>query len=876
MNPRLFFLLFFSAVACFSAPGQQNSLRAYYTRLPFDDQNFTGKYADIIVQVGGKGQFVFCRQYGYQPYWQPAGGKKISVSRIIERKGDGAAERPDNHNIACNAAIVEQSPSSVKVHWRYAPDITKPSFSDFHSAYNEAGNPSPFYADYADEYFTISADGTVLREVRKGAYKFSDWEDGANTVSEKIVLTASGLNATKLSSSPKAKTALVKGEIKKSSPLKGAVLHWAFDEGATTGGGSTTEAVTQTSTPVNGVAAYWRRGVSGTCLSFDSYSNSIELSAGKTPSLNTAFSIEAWVAPQEYPFNDAAIIDHLKGKAGYFLGLSTKGEVVLKIANGDSVYRMASSIVPLYKWSHVAASFSKESGIAVYINGAPVFSSPYSISFKDAPATPLFVGMTGNTKQYPSGAERDITRSYQTNFCLSSLLDEVRVYNRSLTASDVLLAYKTAKPTNSQPLQPLPLPITEPGKGFGAAYTKLTYSPEWDGLWRVGNYADIVVNFEASPWRYVFWRGTRYLPSLVTGNDAKAVWSSDQSPEHFNGQCFEHMSDMQCRFGNVRLIHNSPARVVVHWRNSSGSIGYTWPKLNSEGWGIWTDEYWSIYPDGIAVRHQVLHNGSGARIIEMNQNEILHSAGQTVNDVLMDDALSFSDADGAVETLYRSRQPADKNYWQVQKNLQYINLNSDTKQFQIGEPGMKMDVDLYRDIWWNGWNHYPVQLIPSDGTQIFHYDRPSSSCIATFREVRHQLDSTNLEAYTIYGLTKRGPAGLTGLNRAWNFAPELKVREGATSKGFLKAERAYQLVKENGRIKFSIAASEKQPLFNPVFSIGNWAETKNNFTLTLNGKRLKEGTDYKEGIEVDTDASTRMVIWLKLETASPVEVMIEQ
>ena len=97
----------------------------------------------------------------------PAGCRSAAnnspFARLIPRKGDGPDERPDNHNIACNAAIVAQTDASVTVHWRYAPDITKPSFTDFRAAYNEAGNPAPFYADYADEYFTIHADGKVVR-----------------------------------------------------------------------------------------------------------------------------------------------------------------------------------------------------------------------------------------------------------------------------------------------------------------------------------------------------------------------------------------------------------------------------------------------------------------------------------------------------------------------------------------------------------------------------------------------------------------------------------------------------------------------------------------------------------------------------------------
>jgi hypothetical protein len=126
-------------------------IKAYYTRLPYDDHGNTGKFADLVIELPQKSQFIFCREFGYQPYWLPSSGKRESVSRLIPRKGDGPEERPDDHNIACNAAIVAQTDASVTVHWRYAPDITALSFTDCLAASNPAGNPSPFYAEYAVE-----------------------------------------------------------------------------------------------------------------------------------------------------------------------------------------------------------------------------------------------------------------------------------------------------------------------------------------------------------------------------------------------------------------------------------------------------------------------------------------------------------------------------------------------------------------------------------------------------------------------------------------------------------------------------------------------------------------------------------------------------
>jgi hypothetical protein len=873
----------------------QNTIIGYYTRLPFNDSGFTGKFADIVIDLPQKGQFIFSREYSYQPYWVPAGGKRFLVERLVPRLGNGPAERPDKNNICSNVAIVEKSDTSVKVHWRYAPDITKPSFVNFRSAYNTAGNPSEFYAEFTDEYFTIIADGSVIREVRKGCYKLNDWNDPQNQIIQKLILTPTGIKQTDVTQAKLQNLELLpmQGEIVKKPGATGSIINFKFDDGLVKNNQRTIESVSNTLYPVNGVNAYWRKGVSGTCLSFDSYSSAVCLPSSKYPSIGVGLTIEAWVAPQEYPFNWAAIVDHLDGKSGYFLGMDAKGKIGFRVGVRDSIIEVITSPVSLFEWTQITATYNSSKGMSIYINGVSAASKTIMGNITDAGNTDLYIGMTHSFMQYPDGAERLTTKNFKTNMVFSGLIDEVSIFNRDLSPDEIALNYNALKPETNQALKAWSLPdgpINNKAR-FGAQYSKLQFSPEWDGLWRVGNYADITVTFDNVPWRYVFWRGTRYLPSLVTDYGPKSVWSSDQSPEsfwdgQFSSQCYEHMSDMQCRFSHARIISSTDARVVVHWRVSSASIAYEWPMVDENGWGIWTDEYWTIYPDGVSVRHQVVNNNTKATInCEMNQNEILHQPGQTTDNVLMNEAVIGANTKGETQSWYRSKpgsgnHPTEISNQQNQvkndKNLQFTNLNSKTKQFEIGEIGTWIETFILNDVYWNGWNHYPVQLIPSDGTCIYQYDRVVSSCPSTLHEVRRIIDHKTMEAMVIYGLTYNSPASLTSLNRSWNYAPEVAEVNGCISLGYEKRERAYKFTRHANAMSFKLLATEEKPVKNLAIVVSNWkSNIADDVSLTLNGMSLISGKDYRKGIETDTDGKNVLVLWLEYSSNESTSIRIQ-
>ena len=351
------------------------------------------------------------------------------------------------------------------------------------------------------------------------------------------------------------------------------VRHWCFDEGP---GFATTEKQSGKACEIGGVEAYWRSGVSGSCLSFDSYSSVVTLPAAQCPNLEGEFTVSAWIAIQEYPFNLAAIVDHMDGNKGCLLGVNAKGQVEFRIGNGDAVQSVITERVPLYEWVHVAAVAKSGADAVVYLNGKPVATATNASTFVAATNTDLSIGMTRSLRQFPLFAERAVTKQFQTAMVFSGLIDEVQLFDKALSESEVSAEHAALKPSEARPLKPWVLPAgPEVSPGFRAEYRKLSYSPEWDGLWRVGDFADIVVTFADKPWRYVFWRGTRYLPSLVTAPGPGGIWSNDQGAERYDSkekpmlrthvrhalplfQCTHHSSHRRARRGALA------ERVGVH------------------------------------------------------------------------------------------------------------------------------------------------------------------------------------------------------------------------------------------------------------------------------------------------------------------------
>ncbi len=667
---------------------------------------------------------------------------------------------------------------------------------------------------------------------------------------------------------------------------EGPVAWWRFDEAK---GTAALDSARPLEDSIQGNFRYIE-GVSGSAIKSDGFTTRVVRKAGDAPRLAKDFTIEAWVAPQAYPRNWCAVVnqenDH---EAGYFFGIDAFGRVGLHLAVDAKWYECTSkAAIPfMQKWSHIAGTFDKDMGIAVYIDGRVAATLAVRGALTFAADTDLQIGRNlTQTKMNPELLVRPPV-NFPLSYSFDGIIDEVKVYDRALSAEQIKQAYQAARPKGAPPLKWRKLPQLPSGPSrFGAVYCKLKFYPEWDALWRVHDYPDIVVNFDEGPYKMVFWRGTNYNMNLITEN---GKWVSDQSAEEGGGGtigCCEHMSDKQCRYAHVRIIENHDARVVVHWRYALCDVLY---KIAREdrltGWGAWADEYYYIYPDGLAVRYFKVH---GVDDCSIGDPHALNNPGDKPENNLELEAVTTANMAGEIRSHSwdpwpsSGRRRAPFTNALPNANISVVNFKSVSKPYYIYEPGTRIipyggGIEEVRKGYskFPTWNHWPTSLEPSDGHCPVAADRVTSSAVTSPEPPMKQRGDGSVEGRFIMGLTDKPIDQLAPLARSWLRPPELKlIGKPFSCEGYSRDQRAYLLTRQTqgqANLEFELAADEQAPLVNPAFVIGNWGEV--GAVLKINDAVVKRGKSFRFG-QNRTLRGADLVVWIRKQSTRLVKVSI--
>jgi hypothetical protein len=659
------------------------------------------------------------------------------------------------------------------------------------------------------------------------------------------------------------------------------VIHWNFEKNDNR---KTMEVVGGKSDTLEGYFGE-AAGVKGKGLTLDGFTACLKGTGTAQIKGLKEFTVEAWIALGEYPWNWCPILTTESNEVkGYRLLVGPLGQAALECAIGEQWITCTSErdALPLRKWMHIVGVYRANSDMNLYINGE--LKATVKVNGSYTPTTSGFVmGMVASP-----GKPSDIHRTWGTvaqYFGLDGILDEVKVYHTALSADQVKTSFQSVTcgiPDIAE--RKLPRIEKNPGK-FGAFYTKLKYYPGWDNLWPVDQDPDIVVCFEKSQVKLVFWRGIRYGASWVSENEN---WMSDQSVEAWEDRandregCFEHMQDRHCRFSHVRIIENNDARVVVHWRYAPvSSSDHTWRIDPKTGWECWIDEYYYIYPDGTAIRKVSWKKGTLGFPRQFQETLALLHPGQKVSELLEIDFATTADYNGKQGKVSYVENPNIAPYgpfdWSQKHpfTIQQYNFKSQNKPFICFEPGNEMFIryeglDTYDMA--DGCNHFPVGQARCDGRSTRTTDKPSHcSSFPISDPVVHE--TADREYWNgLYGMNTMKIGDLVRFGRSWAFAPAMKIRgNDYQSLGYDRTQRCYQI--ENGSdkpksVELTFEGTKESPLANPAIFIKKWNGDR--AKVLVNGKQL---AGCRIGINRELEGND-LVVFLPVNSDSKVIVSI--
>lgn len=627
-------------------------------------------------------------------------------------------------------------------------------------------------------------------------------------------------------------------------------------------------------------------GPVGKALLFDGFTAVIDRPAADTPKLSGDFSVEAWVAQGAYPWNWCPIVTQQRDEqAGYAFSVGPRGEVRLQVAVEGKWESCTSEdwVLPLRQWSQIAGTFEVGKGITLYANGQTIGALELKGSAAFAPDVDLRIGANHRpTKPSHIHREQGTVASF---WCLDGAIDDLKVYNRALSPAEVSKAFGDAKPVPECEIQPRRMPSGPKGPGrFGAVYCKLKYYDQWDALWRVDEHPDVLVRFDRTPVRVVFWRGSRYSPAWVTDNDQ---WMADQSVEAWKtgdadtDGCFEHMQDRLCRYSHVRIVESHDARTVVHWRYAPvSSKNNLWNVDEKTGRACWIDEYYTIYPDAIGVRKPTWNTGTLGSPRQFQESLPFTNPDQLCNDVVEKNFCTVANMQGEQLTLRFVENPAKQPESVPDKlTIQRYNFRSPYDPVIIYEPGNRMHYVKDRDI--RGYqrpgacNHWPVGQARCDGRTVQAADRPTHflGFPISYPPV-HEKDGRSWWN-GIYGMTDLPMEKLVTLAKSWNYPPRLEVSGGLEDRGYDRGQRAFVLRRfdlSSGASKIRVVASKDSPVYNPALVILDWGVS--DASLTIDGEEVAPSPSVRIGHRHGLETSD-LIVWIEREATEPFELMLE-
>ena len=225
----------------------------------------------------------------------------------------------------------------------------------------------------------------------------------------------------------------------------GLVASYGFIEGS---GSTTADTSGNSNTGTISAATWTTSGKYGNALSFNGTSSRVNINDASSLDLSTGMTLEAWVYPTSSTGWRTVLLKEIPGDLSY--GIYAFDDASRPVAyiyvGGSEISAQGTASIPLNTWTHLATTYDGAT-LRLFVNGSQVGSRAISGAISVS-TSPLRIGGNAIWGEYFSGR-----------------IDEVRIYNRALTQTEIQTDMNTSisPPDTTPPTDPTNLTATPAG-----------------------------------------------------------------------------------------------------------------------------------------------------------------------------------------------------------------------------------------------------------------------------------------------------------------------------------------------------------------------------------------------------------------------------
>jgi hypothetical protein len=611
-------------------------------------------------------------------------------------------------------------------------------------------------------------------------------------------------------------------------------------------------------------------GLSGAALRFDGITGRCELLRAFSA---TEFTFEAWIALSAYPPAWCTLASQWRDEQGWRIDLGPEGQLRFEVAGEKAPMTCGTNRpFPIGSWTHLAAVFGTDLIPRLYVNGQERGGGVRrKLAPRLAPDEPLRIGSPSPYWFEMDPDERGDNRAAWADpgFGLDGVVDEVRILRGGMTRDEALRRFESSA-ASDPPLSERCLPDGPTGPGvFGAIACALPYYPGWDALRSDGAAPDVVVRFDSTEARFVFWGGLFHEPLWVTQDGMRALL---KVPGMLIGAYDPFLQRPDNISSSARIHSSNAARVIVHCRRPSS------PKpIDSPDEPHWIDDVLTIYPDACGVRRTT---GLAWRDYPGTALRCVWEPGQDPCDLLNVDFLALAGLEGktTVATLGNEYHSYD---WESSPGdgigIQWLNLESDAKPFlaaqiqsaRVHQHESAVLDEVPKQEMGGRYNEKEFRWALGGGVGPFML--PGG---ADFWLKESRVDGGERNFEMLFGMRAEGMDKLQPLARGWARPPELVLASPDwRSLGWDRSQRAWRIERAAwiSELAFRIEASEASPMVRPAIVVHGWGERA--VELSVDGALAPEGERLRQGLERQL-GPTDLVVWLDVSSTQPVDITI--